>query len=140
MGPGQSHITDAEWLVMEQLWERGPATVRQLTQVLYPRGGASDFATVHKFLERLESKGFVHRERAGGVYWFRAAFDRNDIVGRQLETLVDKMCGGSLQPLLTTLVRTKKLNAAQLRELLALVEDLDAKSSRKKDRRSGGQP
>ena len=32
------------------------------------------------------------------------------------------MCGGSLQPLLSTLVKSKRLSAEELRELLELVE------------------
>jgi predicted transcriptional regulator len=134
MGSNPPHVTDAEWPVLELLWERGPATVRQLTDVLYPRGGPSEYATVHKFLERLEAKDLVRRDRTGGVQVFRAAVDRDDLIGRQLEALVEKMCGGSLQPLLTNLIRVKRLTPAELRELLALVDILDPKSRRKKDR------
>jgi predicted transcriptional regulator len=126
--------TDKEWAVLEQLWELGPATVRQLTDLLYPRGGASEYATVHKFLERLEEKGYVSRKRRGGVFVFQADCSRDEVIGRQLETLVEKMCGGSLQPLLSNLVRVKRLTPAELRELLALVEDLDRPARPKKHR------
>jgi predicted transcriptional regulator len=128
--------TDKEWAVLEQLWELGPATVRQLTEVLYPRGGASEYATVHKFLERLEEKGYVSRKRRGGVFVFQAECSRDEVIGQQLETLVEKMCGGSLQPLLSNLVRVKRLTPAELRELLTLVEDLDRPARPKKPRGS----
>jgi predicted transcriptional regulator len=132
MGRSLPNITDAEWSVLETLWDRGEATVRQLTALLYPRGGASEYATVHKLLERLETKGYVERERVAGVFVFKASIGRDDVIGRQLESLVDKMCGGSLQPLLTNLVRVKRLTRAELRDLLALVEDLDARKRPKK--------
>jgi predicted transcriptional regulator len=125
MGRNIPHITDAEWAILEELWSRQEATVRQLANVLYPRGGPSEYATVHKLLERLETKNYVRRQRAGGVYLFRPAIQRDAILGRQLETFVDKMCGGSLQPLLTNLVRVRRLTPDELRELLALVEELD---------------
>src|SRR5207302_8013544 len=118
------NVTDAEWSVLQLLWEKGPASVRRLTEVLYPKGGPSEYATVHKLLERLEAKGYVLRDRSGGVYVFRAAIDRDAVIGQQLETLVAKMCGGSLQPLLTNLVRAKHLKPAELRELLELVDRL----------------
>jgi BlaI family transcriptional regulator, penicillinase repressor len=130
------NVTDAEWAVLQLLWDKGPATVRRLTEVLYPRGGASEYATVHKLLERLETKGYVLRGRNGGVYVFRAAIDRDAVIGQQLETLVDKMCGGSLQPLLSNLVRAKRLKPAELRELLELVDRLDTRAKGKKDRGS----
>ena len=31
-------VTDAELAVLQALWERGPATVRQLTDAVYPGG------------------------------------------------------------------------------------------------------
>ena len=128
------NVTDAEWSVLQLLWDKGSESVRGLTGVLYPKGGPSEYATVHKLLERLESKGYVLRDRDGGVYVFRAAVDRDAVIGQQLETLVEKMCGGSLQPLLTNLIRAKRLKPAELRELLALVESLDARSRSKKNR------
>jgi BlaI family transcriptional regulator, penicillinase repressor len=126
------NVTDAEWAVLERLWDQGPASIRQLAAVLYPKGGASEYATVHKLLERLEAKKFVQRKRVEGVYLFEATASRDAVVGRQLEALVDKMYGGSLQPLLMNLVRVKRLTAQELRDLLALVDALDRKSKSKK--------
>jgi len=114
--------TDAELAVLQLLWERGPSAVRQLADVIYPGGGPSEYATAHRLLERLEDKGYVRRQKVQGVYAFRAAVDREAVLGQQLETLVERMCGGSLQPLLSTLVKSKRLSADELRELLDLVE------------------
>jgi predicted transcriptional regulator len=134
MGQSFPNVTDAEWAVLQLLWDQGPATVRRLADVLYPRGGPSEYATVHKLLERLEAKGFVGRDRETGVYVFRALIDRDAVIGQQLEALVDKMCGGSLQPLLTNLIRARRLKAGELRELLDLVDRLPPRGSAKKKR------
>ena len=122
MGRTLPHVPDAELAVLQLLWERGPLTVRRVADVLYPGGGPSEYATAHRLLERLEEKHYVTRQKAEGVYLFRAALDREAVLGQQLETLVERMCGGSLQPLLSTLVKSKRLSAEELRELLALVE------------------
>jgi BlaI family transcriptional regulator, penicillinase repressor len=135
MGRTLPTITDAEWSVLQLLWERGPATVRQLTDVLYPDGGASEYATVHKLLERLETKGYVRRDRGGGTYVFAAAHRRDEVVGQQLEVLIEKLCGGSLQPLLSNLVRSRRLTAEELRDLLALVDQPEPPAKPKKKRR-----
>ena len=117
-------VTDAELAVLQALWERGPATVRQLSDAVYPGGGATEYGTVHKLLERLESKNCVRRRRRGREYLVEATVGRDDLIGRELEALVDKMCGGSLQPLLSHLVRHTGLSAAELRELRAWVDEL----------------
>jgi predicted transcriptional regulator len=122
MGRSLPHVTDAELAVLQLLWERGPSAVRRIADTLYPGGGPSEYATVHRLLERLEGKGYVRRDRVEGVYVFAALLDREAVLGQQLETLAERMCGGSLQPLLSTLVKSKRLSADELRELLALVE------------------
>jgi predicted transcriptional regulator len=128
MGRKLPHVADAELAVLQLLWERGPSAVRPLADVLYPGGGPSEYATVHRLLERLEGKGYVRRDRAEGVFLFRALRDRDEVLGQQLESLAERLCGGSLQPLLSTLVKNKRLSAEELRELLELVE----KESRRK--------
>ncbi|MFO0842551.1 MAG: BlaI/MecI/CopY family transcriptional regulator [Gemmataceae bacterium] len=50
-------------------WGGGPATRRQVADVLYP-GGASQYATVQKLLERLEQKGYVARAWEDGQWLF----------------------------------------------------------------------
>jgi BlaI family transcriptional regulator, penicillinase repressor len=117
------YIPDAELAVLQLLWERGAAPVRRLADQLYPGGGPSEYATTHRLLERLEAKDHVAREKIEGVYLFRAIVDRDAVLGQQLEALMDRMCGGSLQPLLSTLIKSRRLSAAELRELLALVEE-----------------
>jgi BlaI family penicillinase repressor len=124
-------VTDAEAAVLHRLWDLGPATVRQLRDALYPNGSASAHATVHKLLERLESKGYVGRKRADGTLKFHAIVARDEALGRQIEALLNKLAGGSLQPLLTNLVRVKRVTADELRELLSLVEDLERKKSKR---------
>jgi predicted transcriptional regulator len=105
---------------------------------LYPKGGPSEYATVHKLLGRLEAKGYIRRGREGGANVVSAAVGRDEAVGRQLEALADKTSGGSLQALLTNLVRAKRVSADELRGLLELVEQLDAeKRSAKPPGRKG---
>lgn len=133
-------IADAELAVLQALWQRGAATVRQLRDAVYPGGGATEYGTVHKLLERLENKNCVRRERRGREYLFHATVDRDEVIGRELSALVDKMCGGSLQPLLSHLVRVKGLTADELRELLALVDKLDRESKPDPTRSEKGVP
>ena len=43
----------------------------------------------------------------------------------RLQTMAEKLCGGSLTPLLTHLVHSQKLTAAEREELRNLIEELD---------------
>jgi predicted transcriptional regulator len=123
-------VTDAELAVLQVLWDQGPATIRQLTDALYGGASAGQYATVQKFLERLEGKGHVTRDRSGSAHAFTAAIGREDLIGRRLRDVAEQLCGGSLTPLFTHLMRTKRLNARERKELRDLIDELDAKSKR----------
>jgi predicted transcriptional regulator len=120
-------VTDAELGVLQALWDGGPATVRRLTDALYPRGGVSHYATVQKLLERLEAKRYVRRDRSASVHVFAAAVGRDELIGRRLRSIADKLCGGSLTPLLSHLIQTGPLSAAERHSLRQLVEELDTR-------------
>jgi BlaI family penicillinase repressor len=128
-------VTDAELAVLQVLWDGGPATRRQITDVLYPGGGPAHYTTVQKLLERLEAKGYVSRERGGAVRTFRAAVNREELISRRLRDVAEKLCGGSLTPLLINLVRTEPLTDRELHDLQALVNDLSRQTKRKGDKR-----
>jgi BlaI family transcriptional regulator, penicillinase repressor len=117
-------VTDAELAVLQGLWERGPSTRRQLADLLYPHGGPAHYTTVQKLLERLQAKGFVAQAGGEGVRVFAAAVSRDDLISRRLLDVAEKLCEGSLTPLLTNLVRAKPLTARELRELQDLLEEL----------------
>jgi predicted transcriptional regulator len=120
-------VTDAELAVLQVLWEGGPATIRRLTEVLYPGGGAAKYATVQKLLERLEEDGHVRRDRSSAAHTFAAVIGRDELIGRRLREVAEKLCGGSLTPLLTHLVRARRLSARERRELRQLIDELDRK-------------
>jgi BlaI family penicillinase repressor len=128
MDRGGPDVADAELAVLEALWERGPSTIRQLADSLYPAGTVSHYATVQKLLERLEAKACVRRDRGGWAHVFAATIDRNALIVRRLQATADRLCGGSLAPLLTNLVRARQLTPQERRELHALMAELDEQS------------
>lgn len=115
-------VTDAELSVLQALWDSGPATIRILTEKVYGQDGASAYATVQKLLDRLETKGFVDRDRSSGVHVFRPSIDREELIGRRLRAVADTLCGGSLTPLLTHLVKTDHLSETDRRLLRELID------------------
>jgi BlaI family transcriptional regulator, penicillinase repressor len=117
-------VTDAELEVLRALWELGPATIRTLADRLYPRGGASEYATVQKLLERLEDKGHVGHQADGRQNVFTARVGRDDLVARRLRDTAERLCDGSLTPLITHLVSAGRLSPHELRELRRLVDRL----------------
>jgi predicted transcriptional regulator len=120
-------VTEKELEVLEVLWAGGASTIRQVTEVLYPHGTTTHYSTVQKLLDRLEEKQFVKRKRGEGAHTFTAIVDRDELIGRRLQDVAEKLCGGSLTPLLTHLVRNRRLNAQERQELRNLIDQLAPK-------------
>ena len=115
-------ITDAELAVLQLLWDAPRRSIRQLADELYPGGSPSQYATVQKLLERLEAKRAVRRVRDSSPVLFEPSIRRDELIGRRLRSLADQLCGGSLTPLLTHLVNTDTMSAADLASLRSLLE------------------
>ena len=126
MGRPAQDITESELTVLRILWDRGTATIRQLTDVLYPGGEAAQYATVQKLLDRMEAKGYVLRDRALYVHVFKAVLDRDQLIGRRLRSLAEMLCDGSLTPLLTHLARAKDLTEKDRLALRAIMDEVEA--------------
>jgi BlaI family penicillinase repressor len=122
MGTSIHDVTDAELAILQELWERGSATIRQLTDALYPGGSTAQYATVQKLLERLEAKGCAGRDRQPWPHVFTATVGRDDLIGRRLRAVAEKLCGGSLTPLLTHLMTVESLSPQERQELRALLD------------------
>ena len=125
-------VTEAELAILRELWERSPATIRELTDRLYPAGTTAQYATVQKLLERMEEKRFVVRDASGVPHRFTSRVGQGELIGRRLRDVADQLCGGSVGPLLTHLVRSQPLSKADLAELRGLIDRLDPKQPRKK--------
>jgi BlaI family penicillinase repressor len=130
MGRSGREITDTELEVLRQLWRRGEATIRELTDALYPDGGHSHYATVQSLLDRLHDKGFVRRDKDGRVNRYRAAVSRVELAARRLRATADAFFDGSMAPLLTQLVDQAELSPDEISVLRELVDQLEADDAR----------
>ncbi len=114
-------VTEAELAVLRVLWAHGSLTAKAITEAVYPDGAESEFATVHSFLQRLERKGLVARDRSAFVHVFSPSASQADVLGQELNTLVGRLGGDSIAPLIMQLIDQKRLSrkeAAEIRKLL----------------------
>lgn len=93
-------VTDAELAVLKVLWQDGPRSARGLAESIYPGGAESEFASVHSFLQRLERKGLVMRDRRSAPHIFTAAVSQADVADSELTALADRLGDGSIAPLI----------------------------------------
>lgn len=113
-------ISDAEWIVMNLIWDSAPIEAAEVVQRTAEANGWSA-ATVKTMLHRLVRKGALATEANGKKYVYRPAVRRVDCVRRASRSFLDRVCGGHAAPALLHLVKLAKLSpeeAAQIRALL----------------------
>lgn len=117
-------LSDGEWKLMNRLWE-GPATITALTEGLREETGWQK-NTVITMLSRLEKKGAVRHEDGGRAKVFYPAMDRSEACRRETKGLLDRLYGGSLGLLVSTLLADEDLSDETLEELDAVLRRAEA--------------
>lgn len=126
MADKQISLTQAEWNVMECLWEAGPLTGREVTRRLERSCGWSRSTTL-TLLSRLEHKGTLERiPGAKGPKVFSPLLGREDAALQETKDFLDRVYQGSLSLMVSTLTQKQTLSQEELNELYELLKGLEA--------------
>lgn len=119
-------LPDAELEIMKELWAAGePLTRPQLEQRLARKSWTS--TTLLALLARLESKGFVSRQKQGKGYLYAAAVTWQEYLPVESRSALGRMFGGSARNLVAALAETHALSDTDIDELAAYLEQLRRK-------------
>jgi BlaI family transcriptional regulator, penicillinase repressor len=112
---GGRRLSKLELRIMEALWSRGPASVREV-QETFPAADRPAYTTVQTTMYRLEAKQAVRRVRKiSNAHIFEPVLSRRDAHGGVIDDLLS-MLGGQSQPLMAHLIEAGKLTLEDLRE------------------------
>ena len=117
-------ISDAESQVMELLWTRAPQTADEIVAALRTGNDWQD-ATIKTFLNRLLKKGAIRAEFEGKRYLYFPVLARADWVSAESGSVLDRLFGGRVAPLVVHFSQRDKLSKEDLAELRALIDRLD---------------
>ena len=115
------NLTEAEWRVMECLWEHSPRTGREVIQQLEQTAGWNRSTTL-TFLSRLEAKGAVSSNSEGGKKTFSAVLWREDAAMHETENFLGRVYKGSLSLLVSSMTKKKALSQNEIKELYAMLK------------------
>ena len=116
----KTQLTPKEEELMQLLWEHGPILISKLVE-LYPEP-RPHFNTVSTVMRRLEGKGLVGHNEVGGAFHYYAIAKKEDFRKRSFGDFIKNYFGGSYYGAVSALVADDKITAAELKELLDLVE------------------
>ena len=121
-------LTEAEWTVMECLWEKSPRTGRETVAWLERKMGWSRSTTL-TMLRRLEANGAVAGDTEGELKTFRPLIAREEVAIRETENLLDRVYKGSLSLLVSNLTKKQTLPQKEIDELYAILREMEEKNN-----------
>jgi len=109
-------LTDAEWQLMNCLWEKHPATARGIAGRLPPTVKWA-YTTIRTLLARLVEKGAVREYKEGNTSLYEPILTRENARRSALMTLVNQAFDGAYGPLMHFLVNDPNLTPQQRQAL-----------------------
>lgn len=118
----EAELSRRERQILEILFERGPSTVVQITDVMPDPLSRNAIRT---FLTHLTSKGAVIREKHGREFTYHPATEKSDAAQSALSKVLDIFFNGSVSNAVAARFGggKKKISDTELAELEALIEE-----------------
>jgi BlaI family penicillinase repressor len=118
-----ARISPSESKIMEALWQAGPQTLEAIVaRVVEPCGWAP--GTVKTLVTRLLKKVAIEGKRGADGYFYHPLITREDYVHSESETLVDRLFGGEVGPLVVHFAEHRALTPRDIALLRKLIQDL----------------
>jgi Predicted transcriptional regulator len=120
-------ISDAESRVMEVLWQRSPQSAEEIVAALRQ---VTDWhaKTIKTLLNRLLGKGAASAQKDGRRYLYSPLLPREAWQRQESRSLLDRVFGGRVAPLLAHFSQHEKLSAKDIAELRKLIDAIDKKA------------
>lgn len=118
-----SRPTDAELEILSVLWSTGPATVRQVYELISERRPAAQYSTILKFMQIMADKGLLLRDEKQRAHVYKAARPREWTQQQLAGHLLDRAFSGSAKALLIGALSAKRTSRMELAEIRKLVDE-----------------
>lgn len=120
----QMTLTKGEMDIMRRLWSIGKAaSIKDILEICDAPKPA--YTTVATFLKILTAKGFLleeKRPKAGKTLFYSPIISQEAYTRRVMDDVTSTFFGGSVKSLVHFFVQEEKIDAAQINELLKLIE------------------
>lgn len=116
--------TDAELEILTVLWSRGPATVRDVHNVIAARK-PTQYTTVLKTMQIMADKGLVRRDEKQRAHIYKPAMPREWTQQQLAGDLLQRGFDGSARTLMMGALSARKASKEELAELRRLLDEYE---------------
>ena len=113
-------VTEAEWKIMEVLWDHAPRTMTEITAVLAPATGWTRH-TVITLLKRMAEKGSVSVDESGRAKKYTPLITREEASTEETNKFLSHVFKGKASLLVSHLVGAGELSEDDLKQILEVM-------------------
>jgi BlaI family penicillinase repressor len=124
-------LTQAEWQIMNTLWEKHPATARDIMSRL-PKDVKWAYTTLKTMLSRLVEKEAVSEKKQSNTSVYEPLVSQRKARLSAFRSLLEQSFDGAMGPLVHFMLEEQKLNAKQKKELIEILQNEVEKSGETK--------
>ena len=117
----QYELTEAEWDIIQVVWEHEPCAAPEVQEELVARKKWT-YSTVKTLMDRMVAKGLLTTERIRNLMLYRAAIRRQDAQRGELMRTVKRAFGGAFTPMMQFMLESDALSQKELGELQTLIQ------------------
>ncbi len=114
-------LTEAEWKIIQVLWDKSPLTMMEVTHALETETGWTKH-TVITLLKRMQSKGTVHIGERDGIKTYAPAVKKQQVAREQTRTLLSRLFSGRAAMLVSNLVEQGDVTEDEIREMMEILK------------------
>ena len=116
--------TEAELEILQVLWQRGLATVREVHEELSKTKDVG-YTTTLKLMQIMHEKGIVKRDESVRTHVYQSAVNKEKTQKHLLSKMIDTLFGGSSTELvLQALGNEQKVSEEELEQIQSLLDNL----------------
>ena len=115
-----AQCTEAEWKILEVLWNHSPRTMSEITRELAPRTGWTRH-TVITLLKRMEEKGTVLVDGSGKVKTYTPRIAQSEATSQQTKKFLSSVFSGNASLLINSLVDSGEITVREMEELVQML-------------------
>lgn len=119
-------LTNAEWYLMECLWEQSPRTSREIIDYMLQSQNWNRSTTL-TVLRRMVEKGQVICDEAGTVRCYSPAISREEAQEQENSTFLNRVYKGSVSMMVSAMTRRQELTSQEIAELYEILRRAEGK-------------
>ena len=113
-------LSPAQREIMDIVWDRREASAFEVREALSKKRDVAR-ETVRTLLTRMEEKGWLKHRVVGRTYFYSAAIPKDTNLGQRVLEIVDTLCGGSAEKLMTALLDHRGLTEDEAERIQAMI-------------------